>query len=53
MMVMSVKQDRGGMSDEDMSDCPNHPSLQDEPLPYCDLVDTNVQACSDRYDYDE
>jgi hypothetical protein len=38
---------------EDMSDCPNHPSLQDESLPYCDLVDTNVQACSDRYDYDE
>jgi hypothetical protein len=38
---------------EVMSDCPNHPSLQDEPLPYCDLVDTNVQACSDRYDYDE
>ncbi len=38
---------------EDLSDCPNHPSLQDEPLPYCDLVDTNVQACSDRYDYDE
>jgi hypothetical protein len=37
---------------EDMSDCPNHPSLRD-PLPYCDLVDTNVQACSDRYDYDE
>ncbi|MGH9975475.1 MAG: hypothetical protein ACRD8Z_06525 [Nitrososphaeraceae archaeon] len=38
---------------EDMSDCPNNPSLQDEPLPYCDLVDTNVQACSDRNDYDE
>src|SRR5918996_236926 len=38
---------------ENMSDCPNHPSLQDEPLPYCDLVDTKVQACSDRYDYDD
>jgi hypothetical protein len=37
---------------EDMSDCPNHPSLQ-EPLPYCDQVDTNVQSCHDRYDYDE
>jgi hypothetical protein len=37
---------------EDMNDCPNHPSLRD-PLPYCDLVDTNVQSCHDRYDYDE
>jgi hypothetical protein len=41
---------------EDMSDCPNHPSLEDDgtPLPYCDNpAGEAAPACHDRQDYDE
>jgi hypothetical protein len=47
---------------EDMSDCPNHPSLigppitePGEPLPYCDLIPSVAQnySCHDRRDYDD
>ena len=48
--------------EDDMSDCPNHPSLQQppvteprEPLPYCDTIKLSGQdvACHDRRDVDE
>jgi hypothetical protein len=47
---------------EDMSNCPNHPSLigppitePREPLPYCDLIPRVAQnySCHDRRDYDD
>lgn len=46
---------------EDMSDCPEHPSIPEppvepprKPLPYCDLVPDDYEGtCHDRNDYDE
>lgn len=48
---------------EDMSDCPNHPSLppplespSPDPLPYCDLVEDDPSytgPCHDRQDFDD